>query len=431
MVLTSQSKYTVPRPDSKRRSAPPRRQETRFPLDPAHLLQRALDSGSPADLPVLRINSPTRSSTLFRKRIGEVDPRAKHGDLVKVVTGGDALVGYGLWNPRAEAAVRLLTTEAPPDSGWWTARLESAVQLRRDVLKLDAATNAYRLVNAEGDGLPGMVADRYDDVLALEIFSLGMYQRGEAIARRLAELAGLAHWVVRPGPSTLEQEGFAAEGFASPGAPEKVQIREHGVRYELSPAAGHKTGFFCDQRENRLRLREFCRGKSVLDLCCYTGGFALNALQAGAAEVTSVDLDEEAIRLARRNAQLNKGSIKFVHADAFAYMRDMQRNGRTYDVLILDPPKLIRGRDEAAEGQSKYFDLNKLAASLVAPGGLLLTCSCSGLLSMEQFTMTVRAATSERRPQLLARTGAALDHPISLGQLETEYLKCLWLRMEC
>jgi 23S rRNA (cytosine1962-C5)-methyltransferase len=258
-----------------------------------------------------------------------------------------------------------------------------------------------------------------------------MYQRGEAIARRLAELAGLAHWVVRPGPSTLEQEGFAAEGFASPGAPEKVQIREHGVRYELSPAAGHKTGFFCDQRENRLRLREFCRGKSVLDLCCYTGGFALNALQAGAAEVTSVDLDEEAIRLARRNAQLNKGSIKFVHADAFAYMRDMQRNGRTYDVLILDPPKLIRGRDEAAEGQSKYFDLNKLAASLVAPGGLLLTCSCSGLLSMEQFTMTVRAATSERRPQLLARTGAALDHPISLGQLETEYLKCLWLRMEC
>jgi 23S rRNA (cytosine1962-C5)-methyltransferase len=373
----------------------------------------------------------TRSTTVFRKRIAEVDATARHGDLVRVITMDGEPVGYGLWNPRAEATVRMLSWADRPDQrSWWGERFDQAVALRRDLLQLDQTGDAYRLIHAEGDGLPGIVVDRYHDVLSVEAFTLGMYQRAEAIAQSLASRLGVPHWVVRPGPYTLEQEGFAAEGFSSPHAPQKVRITEHGVQYELSPSAGHKTGFFCDQRDNRLQLRGLCPGQSVLDLCCYTGGFALNAAAGHAREITAVDLDEQAIQLARRNAQLNKASLKFVHADAFAYMRDMQRNGRTYQVVILDPPKLIHGRDEAADGQSKYYDLNRLATSLVAPGGLLLTCSCSGLFSMEDFTRTVRAAAGERRPRLLRRSGAAADHPIALGNLESEYLKCLWLQMD-
>ncbi|SFI34514.1 class I SAM-dependent rRNA methyltransferase [Planctomicrobium piriforme] len=418
------------RPDNRHPSAKRRDRDTKFPLDPSLLVQRGLESPAADDLPVVQLKSETRHPTVYRKRIAEVDPRAKHGDLVRVMALSGEQIGYGLWNPRAEATVRILSWNEPPTTeAWWRDRIDMAVRLRK-LMHLEDTTTAYRVLHAEGDGLPGLVVDRYENVLSLEAFTLGMYQRSEAIAKALAASLHLRDWIVRPGPGTLDQEGFLADGFASPGAAQRVLVREHGVTFEINPAEGHKTGFFCDQRENRQRLREFCRGKSVLDLCCYSGGFAINAALAGASEVTAVDLDEEAIKLARRNAQLNKANIKFVHADAFSYMRDMQRNGKTFDVVILDPPKLMRSREEAADGQSKYFDLNKLAAPLVESGGLLLTCSCSGLFSMDEFTRTVRAACGERRPQLLLRSGAGPDHPVSLGCLESEYLKCLWLRMD-
>jgi 23S rRNA (cytosine1962-C5)-methyltransferase len=415
---------------SRKHTPKPRRRESRFPLDESYLLPRPLVDESP--FPIVRLKSTTRHPTVFRKRIAEVDGQLRHGDLAQVVSDSGDVIGYGTWNPRAEATVRIIRWgQTPPDQRWWDDRLEQAVRLRTEVLGMLRAgrSTACRLVNAEGDGLPGLTADLFADVLCVQAFTLGMYQRAEAIARRLADLAGAKQWLVGTGPSTLEQEGFLAEGISSGSVPRTVVIQEHGLRYEVHPAEGHKTGFFCDQRENRLRLREFCAGKSVLDLCCYSGGFSLNAMQAGAASVTGVDLDEEAVASARRNAQLNGASIRFVHADAFAYMRDMQRNGQRFDVIVLDPPKLIRQRSEDREGRNKYFDLNQLAASLVAPGGLLVTCSCSGLLSMEDFTLTVRAATAERNPQLLHRTGGGADHPVALNCLETEYLKCLWLHV--
>lgn len=421
---------SVPKPPHSHRP-PQRRRESRLPLDPSHLTQRELSPDGQSPLATVRLKSPTRNPTIFRKRIADTGISARHGDIVRVLGKDDSVVGHGLWNPRAEAVVRLLRWgEIPPDDAWWLNRFDEAIELRRGLLDLDRTTSAYRVINADGDGLPGLVADRYADVLSLEVFSLGMFQRAEAIARSLSGKLGTPHWIVRPGPQTLEQEGFLADGFESGKTPEKVRIREHGLDYEVLPFAGHKTGFFCDQRENRLRLRQFCSGKSVLDLCCYTGGFALNAAAAGAEAVTAVDLDEEAIKHARRNAQLNKAGIKFVHADAFAYMRDMQRNGKQFGVVVLDPPKLIHSREEQAEGQQKYFDLNRLAASLLAPGGILLTCSCSGLFGVDEFTRTVRAATSDRQPRLLLRTGAGPDHPVSLGSLEGEYLKCLWLQAQ-
>ena len=177
-------------------------------------------------------------------------------------------------------------------------------------------------------------------------------------------------------------EDFPGRPVASPKLPPRVTIEENGVRYRVQFEGSHKTGFFCDQRDNRGRLATFTGGRTVLDLCCYTGGFGITALKkGGAAEVTCVDLDEKAIALARENANANQVRPTLVHSDAFGYLRQMSVNGREFGVVVLDPPKLIPGRLDIAEGKRKYFDLNFLALRVVEPGGLLLTCSCSGLLS--------------------------------------------------
>jgi 23S rRNA (cytosine1962-C5)-methyltransferase len=245
----------------------------------------------------------------------------------------------------------------------------------------------------------------------------------------------------------VAQEAFEGSVLRSDQAPPAVTIQEYGTRFRVLFEGGHKTGFFCDQRENRRRLAGYCAGKSVLDLCCYTGGFAVQAKKLGnAADVTGVDLDEEPIRLARENAGLNQVRINFVTSDVFAYMRDMIRNGRQYDVVVLDPPKLIRSRDEFDEGRRKHFDLNRLAMQLVRPGGLLLSCTCSGLLDEAEFFKLLRAAArqagpigdsaSEGRPrhearslQILEKAGAAPDHPVASNCPEGEYLRAVWMRV--
>ena len=228
------------------------------------------------------------------------------------------------------------------------------------------------------------------------------------------------------------QEDFSGRPLASPQLPPRVTIQEHGIKYRIHFEEGHKTGFFCDQRDNRRELARYCEGRSVLDLCCYTGGFGLNALIRGQArEVTCVDLDEKAVALAKENGHANQVRLDAVHADAFGYMRQMGANGRTYGVIVLDPPKLIPDRDEIAPGKRKYFDLNVLAMKLVEPGGILVTCSCSGLLPPADFLGILRAAArmAGRPAQLLAFTGAAADHPVALDTPEGAYLKVAWLRV--
>ncbi len=401
-------------------------------LNEDDLVQRPL-SPSDGDWPVVVARSPTWQPFLYRRMLRNGPQQASAGDLARVVLEDGSPLGFGLYNPHAELAVRLLTHGVKaPDEVWWIERLQAAVELRRDFLKLDKETNAYRVVHAEADGLPGIVIDRLGDVLSIEAFSLGMYQRAEVLLDHLTAMLGTKHGALRCGPQTLDQEGFTAEAYGSEELPNKTTIQEMGTEFRVDFAAGHKTGFFCDQRDNRKMLAQFCEGKSVLDLCCYTGGFSLQAKRLGkAADVTGVDLDEDAIALAKENAQLNREKIQFVQADAFAYMRDMLRNNRQYDVVVLDPPKLARSREEIEEAKRKYFDFNRLAMQLVKPGGLLLTCSCSGLVQRHEFRQVV-AASSEvgRRTQLLFETGAAADHPVAPRIPETEYLKAMWLRME-
>lgn len=414
---------------SRRRDLRRRTESTPFEL----LAQRPVDIDDAPELPQIIAKGAVHHPFLFRRQLGTYDQSAHPGDLVQIVNPAGATQGFGLFNPRAEIAIRLLRMGVHrPDIAWWSDRLASAVDLRRGLLKLDAVTNAYRVVHAEADGLPGLVVDRFGDVLVAECFSLGMYQRAEAILSLLEPLCGTRHGVMRPGPNSQDHEGFSAAPTGSEGLPVKAVIHEFGTQFQIDFAGGHKTGFYCDQRDNRRQLAQFCHGKSVLDLCSYTGGFAIQALKLGhAAEVTAVELDESAAALARDNARLNKLKLNVVQADAFAYMRDMHRNGRKYDVVILDPPKLMRSRDEIEEGKRKYYDFNRLAMQLVAHDGLMLTCSCSGLLDAAEFSKIVCAAPEfGRRVQVLGRGGAAADHPIATNCPEGEYLKTMWLRLE-
>jgi 23S rRNA (cytosine1962-C5)-methyltransferase len=389
----------------------------------------------PGELPTVAIRAPGFHPFVYRKMvigpIGAVRP--SDGDLVRVVDRDHLPVGFGLWNSRSQITLRLLSTGlVPPDLDFWRDRIARAVELRRDTLGLDARTTAYRVVHAEADGLSGLVVDRFDDVLSVALFSMGMYQRIGPILELLAAAVGTKHFRVQVDERVALAEDFPGRPLASSQLPPRVTVVENGVRFRVQFEGGHKTGFFCDQRDNRLRFSEFCRDRSVLDVCSYTGGFGLYALVKGEArEATCVDLDEKAIALARENANANQARPNLVHADAFGYMRQMAVNERSFDVIVLDPPKLIPGRLDIAQGKRKYFDLNVLAMNIVEPGGLLLTCSCSGLLSPEEFLILLRAAARKagRLVQVLAVSGAAPDHPVGLEALEGAYLKAVLLRV--
>ena len=379
----------------------------------------------------------TFQPAIFPRMLGEVSPDARPGDFVHVFDKSGVLAGGGLFNPRAKIPLRVVChSTTPVDESYFEAALRRAAALRREVFRLDEVTDAYRLINSDGDGLSGLTIDRYGDTLLCEVYSLGIAQRLPAWLPILHELAGTRFARVHVDHDLGSLEGIKPSLFkeTNAAAPRTVKIREHGVRYEVDFAEGHKTGFFCDQRDNRRALARFTRGARVLDLCCYTGGFSLNAkVSGGAEEVTSVDLDEAAIAQARRNANLNQARLKFVHADAFAYARQMQTNGEKWDVVVLDSPKFIFTRDEHGnwEGRQKYEDLNLLAISLVKPGGIFVTCSCSGLLSLEDFeNHVIRAAHRQgRRLQFLDRTGPGPDHPVYSNCLESRYLKVLWSRV--
>jgi len=397
--------------------------------------------------PWVQLRSASFHPFIYRRMVRSADDAARPGDVVNIYDKSGKFFGRGLYNPRSQIVLRVLThADVPVDESFWRARLTTALDLRRR-LDIQRVTDAYRLVHAEGDGLSGLIVERYADCLVFEIFSLGMFQRARALAGVLAELLGPPASLDRPMAASSQwrtvfradahierAEGFRIEQLQDPKtkAQTTVTIREHGVRYRVDMAAGHKTGFFCDQRDNRLRFAGLCRDAVVLDLCCYTGGFGLCAAKLGGArDVTSVDLDEAAIAMAHENANLNQMRVSIVQADVFAYLRQMIANGRQYDAVVLDPPKLVGSREEFDEGLRKYLDLNTLAMRVVRPGGVLLTCSCSGLVWRDRFVETVHRAArrADRDAQMFDLTGAGPDHPIMLDCPESAYLKAVWLRV--
>src|SRR5262249_30983668 len=264
------------------------------------------------------------------------------------------------------------------DEAFFVRRIATAAGLRRDWLNLDALTNAFRVVHSEGDGLSGLVVDRFGTNLVIEYFAAGMFRFRSAIQDALLAQfpESRLYWFAEE--HVQKQESFDCR---PPELPEPTVIVEHGMRFRVAPGGKHKTGFFLDQRDNRKALAGFCAGRRVLDLCCNTGGFAVYAKALGGAdEVIGIDLDEQALALARQNANLNQARVRFVQADLFAWLREVLPGGQRFDVVVLDPSKQTRDRGEVGFALKRYLDMNRLALQAVAPGGLLLTCSCTGLV---------------------------------------------------
>ncbi len=369
---------------------------------------------------------------IYKSMLGPASPDARAGSLVAVYDKEGLPFGTGLFNPKARVPLRVLHHgEIPVGEELFTQRIDQAIDLRLNTLRLPAVTDAFRVIHSDGDGLSGLIVDKFGDVLSIEVHSLGIFQRLPNWLPLLHQRLGTKRFVLEVDEKIARLEGIFPRTLPSDSV-KTVRIREHGVRYEVDFERGHKTGFFCDQRDNRRRLTESTEGREVLDLCCYTGGFALSAAVNGkAADVTGVDLDEKAIEQAKRNANLNQVRINWVHCDAFSYCRQVQQNNRTWDVVVVDPPKLIFTRDDEDDGARKYEDLNRLALRLLRPGGTFVTCSCSGMLPAEEFErLVVRAAHKERkRLQFLDRTGPGIDHPVMSNCAESRYLKVLWGRL--
>jgi 23S rRNA (cytosine1962-C5)-methyltransferase len=375
---------------------------------------------------------------IFPNMIADASPGAKRGDVVAVYDRDGQLFGHGFFNPKAKVPLRIFRHGREPlEPDYFEQAIRAAVALRLDRLRLPESTDAFRVIHSDGDGIPGLMVDRFGDTLAIELSTTGAHQRVVEWLPLLHELLGTKRAVLHFDEVAARAEVLSPvlvnEQLAQDSAKlSGTRITEHDVRYGVNFEHGHKTGFFCDQRDNRVQFARWVRDSRVLDVCCYTGGFSIAAKKlGGAAEVTGVDLDETAIAQAKKNANLNQERVTFVHADAFSWMRQMQKNADTWDAVVLDPPKLIHSREAFDEGKARYHDLNKLALSLVKRGGLFVTCSCSGHMPVEMFEEIVvgLAHRSGRKLQILDRTGAGPDHPVMSNCPESRYLKVLWARV--
>lgn len=388
----------------------------------------------PASLPQVRLKIARRSSHpwIFQKMVEKPATRPPSGTVVDILDRDGQWVGRGFYNGHSRIALRVLTTDPAEaiDPAFFTQRLSRAIALRRDWLGLDAVTDAYRLVHSEGDGLSGLVVDRFGSTLVLEFFAAGMYRFRPAIQEALAAHFPNCQLYWFAEEHVQKQESFNCQ---TPEPPPPGIITEHGLRFRVAPGSKHKTGFFVDQRDNRKALAALCPGRRVLDLCCNTGGFAVYAKALGGAEeVIGVDLDEQALALARQNANLNQARVRFVQADLFHWLRDVMPSGQRFDVVVLDPSKQTRDREEIEFALKRYLDMNRLALQAVAPGGIFLTCSCTGLVSEAEFLDSIRRAAWQagRTVQVFRISGAAPDHPFLIHVPEGRYLKAVFCRVD-
>jgi len=399
------------------------------------------DEGLPIATVVLK---PKRARPFFGRHpwvldsaVLRVEGEPADGDVVDLVTHDGGFVGRGLWNAQSRLRVRLYAFDAAVrlDAALWRQRLEAAVSLRRS-LGLDDRAGACRLVNSEGDDLSGLIVDRYGDHLAVQVTALAMARRLEEICDALQALVAPAGILLRGAERGLAKlEGLhLADRLVRGSAPAgPIFVAEHGLRFGVDLAEGQKTGFYLDQRDNRQAVARFARGRRVLDMFCYSGGFSVTcAVGGGARSVLAVDSSAKATALAKANADLNgAASVTVEHADAFEKLSALAAAEERFGLVILDPPKFARSRASIDDALRAYHRINRAAVDLLEPGGILATCSCSGSVSRDDFLqMLSGVAQRARRPlQLLECRGAAADHPVSASCLEGEYLKCVIARV--
>jgi len=377
-----------------------------------------------------------RHPWIFSGAVNRIEEGAEDGDLVRVVDSQGGYLATGYLNRRSQILVRLLTWDADEtvDTDFWRRRLERAISGRARL----AGTDAFRLVHAEADGLPGLIVDRYGDWLVVQCLTLGMACRREEIVALLAGLLGLGPSgqslppplgiYARDDADVRHKEGLPSQIGPLWGVelPDRVQIVEHGHRFLVDIKRGQKTGFYLDQRENRLRTAAYCAGADVLNAFAYTGGFGVYASQASARSVINVDTSAKALALAEENLALNNcAPQEKVVGDVFQVLRQYRDEGRTFDLVILDPPKFAVSQVQVMDASRGYKDVNLLAMQLLRPGGLLVTFSCSGLVSADLFQKIVFGASVDagRDVQILERLFQAPDHPVLLTFPESAYLK--------
>lgn len=374
---------------------------------------------------------------VFSGAIARVEGAAAGGDLVEVADARGRWLARGYYNPKSQIVIRLLTWDEAEtiDETFWRRRLAAATALR-EALSLTSVTNAYRLIHAESDRLPGLVVDRYGDWLVVQFLTLGVEARRELLLRLLAEQFAPAGIVERSDASVRRQEGLPLRSGVVWGEapPAGLTVEEHGLRFTVDLLGGQKTGFYVDQRENRRIVATYARGRRVLNAFSFTGAFGVYALAAGATHVTNVDSSFEALTDAEAILRLNgfdpDRQADAICGDVFQVLRDLRNRGEQYDLVILDPPKFARSKAELDGAARGYKDINLLGLQLLSPDGILATFSCSGLVTADLFQKIVYGASADagRPVQVLSRLGQGPDHPILLSFPEGEYLKGLLCR---
>jgi 23S rRNA (cytosine1962-C5)-methyltransferase len=370
-----------------------------------------------------------RHPWVFSGALKRIEGQARDGDLVRVVDSQSEYLATGYLNRRSQIVVRLLTWDAREvlDASFWRERLRRAIA-GREALAADPGTDTYRLVHAEADGLPGLVVDRYGDWLVVQCLTQGIASRRDQIAQLLDDLIEPAGIFARDDAEVRRKEGLPLERSVLIGAdpPERIVVVEHGHRFLVDVREGHKTGLYLDQRENRLHVATYCRGQEILNAFAYTGGFGVYAGRAGARRVINIDTSESALALAIENLDLNGcPQQETVVADVFQVLRQYRDEGQSFDLVILDPPKFATSKADVGNATRGYKDINLLAMQLLRAGGLLVSFSCSGLVSEDLFQKVLFGASVDagRDVQILERLGQGPDHPVLLTFPESAYLK--------
>lgn len=379
-----------------------------------------------------------RHPWVFANAVEALVGRARPGDTVQVETHEGRVLGRAAWSPASQIRARLWSFDADEsiDDAFFRRRIRAAVQ-RRMALPALAGQEGLRLVHGEADGLPGLIVDRYGDTLVVALNSAGVEKWRDAILGALLRATAAEHVFERSDSDMRRLEGLEPRVGILHGAPPlSTIITEHGVRLRIDLAEGHKTGFYLDQRDNRRLTRDLAAGRRVLNCFCYTGGFSLQALAGGAREVLSADSSAPALAAAEAslalNADLDAARAQWRNADVFALLRELRAAGEVFDLVILDPPKFAPSSAHAERAGRAYRDINRLGLQLLAPGGLLMSYSCSGGVSAERFRGFVAAAAVDAAVDavVLQHLQPGPDHPVALAVPEGEYLKGL-LVMRC
>jgi 23S rRNA (cytosine1962-C5)-methyltransferase len=378
-----------------------------------------------------------RHPWIFSGALEKVKGSPQNGDVVKVLAANADFLAYGYYNENSRVAVRLLEWDENQtiDKGWYQQRIQTAIAARRHVLK-KGDTNTCRLVFSEADFLPGLIVDQYANFLALQILSAGIEQvKADIIDILRGELQPAGIFDKSDANARTHENLEVAQGLLwGENPPEFLEVKENGILYNINIAGGQKSGFYCDQRDNRLLLADYTEGKRVLDCFSYSGGFSLNSLKAGASHVTSVDSSALALETLQQNMALNgfEASRNTVfQSDVNKQLRLFKEEGKTFDVLILDPPKFAPSRSALDRAARAYKDLNRLGMGLLESGGLLATFSCSGAVDIDTFKQIIAWAALDagKEVQILKQFNQPEDHPVRISFPEGEYLKGLLLRV--